>query len=315
MEESVPTTRHVAVEEGWQQLGSRPVRALRAGAPHAAVPEPVLVAGLNVIDYLLPIVRICSGWTRVHLLDVPGFGHRRTSQSPSALTDIAEVIAEWLAATDLPRAVLLGHSTGAQATIRAARAAPRHAEAVVLAGPTFPPAARRWWPLAARVARTLPHEALGEVRAAFPEFLHGRSRVLTFLRTAMSDAPERLVRDLPCPVVIIRAPMTRWPTTSGRTAWRPTPNSSRKAMPTSDRGRRPPTLPMRGQTKHWIGATMWAQLRMTWSQVSLTIATAVGVYAAILALSRLFGQRQFASLSTYDLASTSRWAASSAAPS
>jgi hypothetical protein len=60
---------------------------------------------------------------------------------------------------------------------------------------------------------------------------------------------------------------------------------------------------------------MWAQLRMTWSQVSLTIATAVGVYAAILALSRLFGQRQFASLSTYDLASTSRWAASSAAPS
>ncbi|MBW3606001.1 MAG: DUF421 domain-containing protein [Actinobacteria bacterium] len=47
---------------------------------------------------------------------------------------------------------------------------------------------------------------------------------------------------------------------------------------------------------------MWAQLGMTWSQVWLTIATAVGVYAAILALSRLFGQRQFASLSTYDLA-------------
>lgn len=47
---------------------------------------------------------------------------------------------------------------------------------------------------------------------------------------------------------------------------------------------------------------MWTQLGMTWSQLSLTIATAVGVYAAILALSRIFGQRQFASLSTYDLA-------------
>ncbi len=47
---------------------------------------------------------------------------------------------------------------------------------------------------------------------------------------------------------------------------------------------------------------MWAQLGMTWSQVWLTIATAIGVYVAILALSRLFGQRQFASLSTYDLA-------------
>ena len=200
----MPTTRHVPVETRWRQLGSRPVRALRAGAPHAAVPELVLVPGLNVLDCLRPIGRLCSAWTRVHLLDVPGFGHRRTSRSPSALTDVADVIAEWLTATNLPRAVLLGHSTGAQAAIRAARAAPGHAEAVVLAGPTFPSAARRWWPLAARVARTLPYEALGEVRAAFPEFLRGRSRVLTFLRTAMSDAPERLVGDLACPVVIMR---------------------------------------------------------------------------------------------------------------
>lgn len=139
----------------------------------------------------------------MHLLDVPGFGHPRTSRSPSALTDVAEIVAEWLAATDQPRAVLFGHSTGAQATIRAARAA-RHAEAVILAGPTFPHAARRWRPLAARVARTLPHEAFDEVRAAFPEFLRGRSRVLTLLRTAMPDAPERLVGDLACPVVIMR---------------------------------------------------------------------------------------------------------------
>lgn len=47
---------------------------------------------------------------------------------------------------------------------------------------------------------------------------------------------------------------------------------------------------------------MWAELGMTWSQVWLTITTAIGVYAVILALSRIFGQRQFASSSTYDLA-------------
>ncbi len=194
----------VSVEAHWQQLGSRPVRALRAGAPHAAVPELVIVPGLNALDYLLPTIRICSAWTRVHLLDVPGFGHPRTARSPSALTDVADVVAHWLAATDLRRAVLLGHSTGAQAAIRAARAVPGLADAVILAGPTFPPAARRWWPLIARVARTLPHESLGEVRAAFPEYLRGRGRVLTFLRTAMSDAPEHLVGDLSCPVVVMR---------------------------------------------------------------------------------------------------------------
>lgn len=47
---------------------------------------------------------------------------------------------------------------------------------------------------------------------------------------------------------------------------------------------------------------MWTELGMMWSQVWLTITTAVGVYAAILVLSRLFGQRQFATVSTYDLA-------------
>lgn len=47
---------------------------------------------------------------------------------------------------------------------------------------------------------------------------------------------------------------------------------------------------------------MWSQLGMTWSQLWLTVVSAIGVYGAILVLSRLFGQRQFASSSTYDLA-------------
>lgn len=47
---------------------------------------------------------------------------------------------------------------------------------------------------------------------------------------------------------------------------------------------------------------MWSQLGITWSQLWLTIVSAIGVYAAILALSRLFGQRQFASSTSYDLA-------------
>lgn len=139
----------------------------------------------------------------MHLLDVPGFGNRRTSRFPSTLIDVADVIAEGLTVTDLPRAVLVGHSTGAQAAVRAARAVPERAEAVILARPTFPPAARRWWPLVARVVRTFP-TSLGEVRAAFPEYLRGRRRLLTFLLTSMSDGPERVVGDLRCRLVIMR---------------------------------------------------------------------------------------------------------------
>jgi len=47
---------------------------------------------------------------------------------------------------------------------------------------------------------------------------------------------------------------------------------------------------------------MWNELGITWSQLWLTVVSAVGVYVGILALSRIFGQRQFASSSTYDLA-------------
>lgn len=47
---------------------------------------------------------------------------------------------------------------------------------------------------------------------------------------------------------------------------------------------------------------MWNELGITWSQLWLTVVSAVGVYVGILVLSRIFGQRQFASSSTYDLA-------------
>lgn len=49
---------------------------------------------------------------------------------------------------------------------------------------------------------------------------------------------------------------------------------------------------------------MWSQLGITWPQVWLTIASAVGVYVTMVVLSRVFGQRQFVSSSTYDLAFT-----------
>jgi len=47
---------------------------------------------------------------------------------------------------------------------------------------------------------------------------------------------------------------------------------------------------------------MWSELGTTWGDVWLTILSAIGVYVTIIALSRMFGQRQFATSSTYDLA-------------
>lgn len=45
-----------------------------------------------------------------------------------------------------------------------------------------------------------------------------------------------------------------------------------------------------------------AALGMTWGDLALTVVTATGIYLAVIALSRLFGQRQFSISSSYDLA-------------
>lgn len=46
----------------------------------------------------------------------------------------------------------------------------------------------------------------------------------------------------------------------------------------------------------------WRQLGTTWTEATLTVVTAVAIYATVIAFSRLWGQRQFAASSTYDLA-------------
>ena len=53
-----------------------------------------------------------------------------------------------------------------------------------------------------------------------------------------------------------------------------------------------------------MSSSLFAELGMTWDEAALTVLTAVGIYAAIIAFSRVFGQRQFSTSSSYDLAFT-----------
>lgn len=53
-----------------------------------------------------------------------------------------------------------------------------------------------------------------------------------------------------------------------------------------------------------VSHSMWSELGMTSEEAALTVLTATGIYAAIILFSRIFGQRQFAMSSTYDLAFT-----------
>ena len=186
--------------EAWTDAGGRPVRSLSRGAG----PHLVVVPGLGALGYLAPTLTRLAATARVTLLDVPGFGHPSTADLPSSLDDVATTVAGWLRATGGEPVVLAGHSTGAQAALRAALLAPDRVRRLLLGGPTFPPELRTPVPLAAAVARTLVHEQPGELPAVWPEYRRGGARLLALLRTAMADRPEDAVGRVGVPVHVVR---------------------------------------------------------------------------------------------------------------
>jgi pimeloyl-ACP methyl ester carboxylesterase len=199
-----PRRRLQALPERWTRLPTRPVRSLAAGDPRVGTAEVVVVPGLGALGYLVPLVDACAAWTRVHLLDVPGFGHRSTSRCPASLDDGGRAVAGWLRARASGPVLLVGHSTGAQAALRAALTSPAAVAAVALVGATFPPGLRRWLPLVRAALRTARHEDPRMIPAAGPDYLRGGWRVVQLLRSALDDAPEEAAGRLPCPLLVVR---------------------------------------------------------------------------------------------------------------
>ena len=190
--------------EQWHQVAGRPVRSLEAGQPAAGVPELVLLPGLGALGYLLPTALACSSWTRVRLLDLPGFGSMRTAGMAADLSSVARVAAEWLDRVPTRPVVLLGHSTGAQVALRAAVTHPAPVALLVLAGVTFDPAARDRRVLARRVLETVVHERPGEVPAVLPYYLRGARGLPALLRSSLADRPEDGIGQVPSPVLVLR---------------------------------------------------------------------------------------------------------------
>lgn len=210
----MPSRPEAGLAVRWRLVGGRPVRSLVTGTARAGIPELVLVPGLGAAGYLVPVARACAGWTRVHLLDLPGFGHRVSARLPADLVSTARTLTDWLAAVpdaqepdaagpDAP-VLLLGHSTGAQVALRAALDDPRPVGRLVLAGASFAPGQRRLARLAGPVARTLPHEQSGELPAVLPYYRRGLRRLPALLGSALADAPEEALGALAPPLLVLR---------------------------------------------------------------------------------------------------------------
>lgn len=184
-------------------LNGRPVRVLVTGVP-TGLPEVVLLPGLGAPGYLVPWARQIASWTRATVLDLPGWRWGRPRACPATVADIGTAAAQWLTEHDRQGVVLLGHSTGAQAAVRTASLVGDRLAGLVLAGPTFDPAARTVPKLLRRAAPTLAHERLAELPAVLPSYLHsGGISLLRFLLDALRDRPEDRVGQLRMPVLVV----------------------------------------------------------------------------------------------------------------
>lgn len=189
----------------WDNTEGRRVRAVEAGCNISPAPTVVIVPGLGALGYLLDTVTCIGRWARVCLVDVPGFGYCGPRPSPAEVAPLAAVVSSWLRRVPEVPVVLVGHSTGAQVAMRAAAAAPECVHVLVLAGPTFPPAQRRLSGLMLSYLRNSRHESLGVIRVNLPDYLRGGvCEVVRYVRSAQRDRPEQVIRDVRCPVLLVR---------------------------------------------------------------------------------------------------------------
>jgi pimeloyl-ACP methyl ester carboxylesterase len=173
------------------------------GDARPGVPEVVVVQGLAVADYLLPGVAALGGWTRAHLLELPGAGGGPDRRRRLTVPEFGLAVADWMAAHRLGRAVLAGHSSGSQV---AAEAAVGHPVAgVVLAGPMLDPTVRRLLPLAAAWLRDGRRERVGLVRSQIPEWRRsGPRRLAHLVRVHRAQVLADTVARLRVPVLVLR---------------------------------------------------------------------------------------------------------------
>ena len=182
----------------WTDQGEAgPIRVHAVGRCEE-LPELVFVPGLGAPGYLVPWLRAVAGWTRATVLELPGWRGGRARSCPPTVVGIGAALSGWL------QVVLVGHSTGAQAVLHAAVRYRPAVTGIVLAGPTFTPAARNLPGLLRALAATLPRERPGELAAVLPDYLRsGGLAMVRLLRSGMAHEPERRIGELDRPLLVV----------------------------------------------------------------------------------------------------------------
>lgn len=186
---------------GWRRFPEGPART----------PPVVCVHGAGVSSReLRPLVARLGEHIPAWTVDLPGFGQSAKPPYPLGLPELADALADWLDAEQLPPACLVGCSFGCQLAVDVAVRYPKLVRSLVLVGPTVDPMARSWPRLISRWIRNSVREDprmaplnLADYREA------GFRQVMASFTAAMRDRVEDKLPHVTAPTLVIRGEFDR----------------------------------------------------------------------------------------------------------
>src|SRR5713101_9910829 len=118
-----------------------------------------MVHGLVVSSrYMVPTAIRLAPYYHVYAPDLPGFGKSDKPSHVLNITELSDVLADWMQAIGLKQATLLGNSMGCQVIANLVLRHPERVSRVILMGPTMDPQARMAYQVIVRWLLNAPRE-------------------------------------------------------------------------------------------------------------------------------------------------------------
>ncbi|WP_382309490.1 alpha/beta fold hydrolase [Herbiconiux sp. UC225_62] len=179
---------------------------VHTGHDHGGDAPFVIVPGIGMSHrYSVRLHDELARTATVLSLDLPGFGGLPRPSERMSVPDYARAIARTLDDRRIGRAVLIGHSMGAQFSVELARQRPHLVERLVLAAPVVDPHRRTARQQSLDLLRDLVLESPSAAALVTADYVRTGPRwFFTEVRSMLAYRTEEAISGVACPVLVLR---------------------------------------------------------------------------------------------------------------